>query len=141
MTAPSDPKDDPPRPVLSRGFWLMIALSGLSLAAAAVVAFRPPRPLDAQGGGSNSTLSSPPSPHATAHDAKSRAPVDLSDPEAWLEAEDSPPDQTIAARATPAQAVEVDDEFGAALQPAGGASLVGQTTDLLRALGEWSKGR
>jgi len=137
MSSGSDPSDGPTRPVLSTGFWLMLALSGLSLAAAAVVAFRPARPAGVAPGAPKSTLSSPaavrPGPHAA---------VDLSDPDAWLETSEPAPDYRVdVASSVPTEAVEVDDDFGAALQPGDGGSIVAETIGLIRTLGEWAKGR
>ena len=132
----ADPFDDPPRPTLSRGFWLMIALSGVSLAGAVALTLMAPR-------GANARVSapslSPGRPSATSR-LDPHAGIDLAEPESWMEAGQAP-DQFIARPGAPTEAVEVDDDFGAALQPAGAASAVSQTLDLIRALGEWAKGR
>lgn len=137
MLVPSDPLDDPPRPTLSRGFWLMIALSGISLAGAIALTLMTPKSANARASASGV---SPGQPSATFRlDPYSAA--DFGEPEAWMETGPGPLDHHLARPGAPTEAVEVDDEFGAALQPAGGASAVSQTLEIIRALGEWAKGR
>ena len=133
----ADPFDDPPRPTLSRGFWLMIALSGISLAGAIALTLMTPKPANAR---VSAPSVSPGQPSATSRlDPNSGA--DFGEPEAWMETGHGSLDDHRARPGAPTEAVEVDDEFGAALQPAGGASAVSQTLGLIRALGEWVKGR
>ena len=143
MTAPSD--DDLPRPTLSRGFWLMMALSGLSLAAAAYVVFRNPKPVGAAPANAAATASSPSVARRSAPGvalARNALPVDWADIESWQdEGAGLPATPVSRVPGAPTEAVEVDDDFGAALQPSDGGSLLAEAADLLRALGEWTKGR
>ena len=132
----SDPFDDPPRPTLSRGFWLMIALSGVSLVGAIALTLMTPKPANARASG---PAVSPGRPSATST-RDPHAGVDLAEPEAWMESGQAP-DHHLARPGAPTDAVDVDDEFGAALQPAGGASAVSLSLELIRSLGEWAKGR
>ena len=134
MTAPSDPVDDPPRPVFSRGFWLMMALSGLSLAGAIALTLMAPKPAGPRHPGSTAR------PQPSAAGAPSHAGVDIADTEAWLDMGHAAPEPRRFTPGAPTDAVEIDDDFGAALQPAA-ASVVSQTLEMLRALGGWSKGR
>ena len=131
----ADPFDDP-RPTLSRGFWLMIALSGISLAGAIALTLMTPKPASAR---VSAPGVSPGRPSATST-RDPHAGADFSEPEAWMESGQGP-DHHVGRPGAPTDAVDVDDEFGAALQPAGGASAVSLGFELIRSLGEWAKGR
>lgn len=135
MTAPSDPVEHPPRPIFSHGFWLMMALSGLSLAGAITLTLMAPKPAGPRHPGSTVR------PRPSAVGAPAHAGVDSADHEAWLDMGHAAPEPRRFASGPPTDAVEIDDDFGAALQPAAAASVVSQTLELLRALGGWPKGR
>ena len=134
MSAPIDPSNDATRPTLSRGFWLMMALSGVSMAGAVILVLMTPKPA----AHTRSAAPAPPRAHAT---SMIDPHADFDDPGDWMEIGRGRHDLAAGPLGAPTEAVEVDDDFGAALQPTGGASLFAETLEAFHALGEWVKGR
>ena len=112
----------------------MMALSSLSLVAAAVVAFRNPKPSGPENGRAKPSLAGVATPRPLSPSGASIAP-DLTDLDAWMDDGDAPPTYHARAAGAPTEAVEVDDDFGAALQPAGRSSLIEEAVSLLRIIG------